>query len=266
MIPEENLDGLVRDSAHRALELHRGLGQKSLRQVHDVLHTLPQRGHDDDEFVQAVIEILAESARSNLAVHGDVGRRDDPHIDRKRAFGPEDLHLALLERPEKLCLRWKGKVDDLVEEQRPTLSQLEVPLPSPVRPGERALLVAEQFRLDQRFGNRAAVQSHEGLLAAGTELVDRASHQLFPCAGLALDQDGEVGVGDLLDLLDHLLDLLAPAHEPAERVTLPEPPELFELRAQRLMLEGAPDHDENLCRLNGFGQEVVRAEPHGLDR
>src|SRR2546425_8092640 len=40
---------------------------------------------DDDEFVQAVIEILAESARSNLAVHRDVGRRDDPHIDRKRS-------------------------------------------------------------------------------------------------------------------------------------------------------------------------------------
>src|SRR2546426_7022654 len=44
----ENLDGLVRDSAHRALELHRGLGQKSLRQVHDVLHTLPQRGRSEE--------------------------------------------------------------------------------------------------------------------------------------------------------------------------------------------------------------------------
>src|SRR5207245_1585198 len=129
---------------------------------------------------------LRRTARANLAVQRDVGRRDDPHIDRKRAFGPEDLHLALLERPEKLSLRWKGKVDDLVEEQGPTLSQLEVPLPSPVRPGERALLVAEQFRLDQRFGNRAAVHSHEGLLAAGTALVDRARHQLFPCPVLAL--------------------------------------------------------------------------------
>src|SRR2546426_4793608 len=47
VIPEENLDGLVRDSAHRALELHRGLGQKSLRQVHDVLHTLPQRRSEE---------------------------------------------------------------------------------------------------------------------------------------------------------------------------------------------------------------------------
>ena len=141
-----------------------------------------------------------------------------------------------------------------------------MPLPSAVRPGERALLVAEQFRLDQGFGNRAAVQSHEGLLATGTELVDRASHQFFPCAGLALDQDGEVGVGHLPDLLDDLLDLLAPAHEPAERVALPEPSELLELGAQRPMLEGAPDDDENLCRLDGFGQEVVRAETHGLDR
>ena len=68
------------------------------------------------------------------------------------------------------------------------------------------------------------------------------------------------------DLLDDPLDLLTAAHEPAERVTLPEPPELCELGAQRPTLEGVPHHGENPCGRDGLGQDVGRAEPHGLDR
>ena len=66
-------------------------------------------------------------------------------IDGKRSFGPQGLHPAFFQRPEKLGLCREGEIDDLVEEQGPTLGQLEVPFFSPVSSRERALLVAEQF-------------------------------------------------------------------------------------------------------------------------
>src|SRR5260370_12759030 len=180
MRPEEKLDGVLRDPPDRAPELRRGLGRKALGQVDDVVDPLSQRGHEDDEFVQPVIEILSESAFSNLSVQGDVRSRNNPYIDGQCAFGSQDLHPAFFQCPEKLCLRWKGKVDDLVEEQSPTLSQFEMPLLSPVSPRERALLVAEQFRLDQRFGNGAAVQGHKGLVVAGLTFGGTATPPVSP--------------------------------------------------------------------------------------
>ena len=96
--------------------------------------------------------------------------------------------------------------------------------------------------------------------------MDRASHQFFARASFSLNQDREVGVGDVPDLLGDLLDALAAAHEPAKRVTLAElAPERLELRPQRLMLERPPHHDENFFRSDGLVQKVVRAEPHRLD-
>src|SRR5438445_10541406 len=78
MIPEAHLDRFLRDPTDRAPELPRGLSHKPRAQVDDVFDPLSQRGHEDDEFGQPVIEILSESARSNLSVQGNVGGRNDP--------------------------------------------------------------------------------------------------------------------------------------------------------------------------------------------
>jgi hypothetical protein len=55
------------DRLTRAAELRAGVCEKFLRQVEDVV-SLPQRRHDDREFVQAVVDILAEPARPYLAL------------------------------------------------------------------------------------------------------------------------------------------------------------------------------------------------------
>src|SRR5438552_508805 len=86
-----------------------------------------------------------------------------------------------------------------------------------MRPRERALLIAEELRLDQGVRDRAAVAGDKRLLASGTQLMDGASYELLARAGFSLDENRERGLGHLLDLPDDLLHLPARAHHPPER-------------------------------------------------
>src|SRR3989454_12686075 len=103
----------------------------------------------------------------------DIGGGDEPHLHRDGPLASERLHLAFLQCSQQLGLRGKRKVDDLIEEQRPAPGYLELPLLALMCPRERALLVAEQLRLDERVRDRAAVDGDERLVAAGAELMDR---------------------------------------------------------------------------------------------
>src|SRR5439155_1839343 len=100
-----------------------------------------------------------------------------------------------------------------IEEKASALCQLELPFLSLMRPRARALLVAEEIRLDQGVPDRAAVHRDKRLLSPGTQVMDRPSDELLASAGLALDEDSQRGVGHLLDLLDDLLHLAIRAHQ-----------------------------------------------------
>ena len=69
--------------------------------------------------------------------------------------------------------------------------------------GEGTALVAEELGLEELEGEGGAVDLDEGALAAGGAVVDGAGDELLADAGLAPDEDGGIGVGDLID---HFLD------------------------------------------------------------
>src|SRR3989449_4829584 len=206
-VAQQHLSRRRRDLAAGTPELHAGFCDKILRQVQDVV-SLPQGGQADDEFVQAVVDLLAEPARPDRQLEGDTGGGDGPHVHSDRRPAARPLHRSFLQCPQQLGLRREGKVDDLVEKQAAALGKLEASLVS---------LVAEDLRLDLRVRFRAAVDGDERLLASGTQLMDRPGHQLLAGAGLALDEDREPGVGHPLDLLDNLCQLLARGHQPPQR-------------------------------------------------
>src|SRR5438093_4355908 len=83
-------------------------------------------------------------------------------------------------------------------------------------PGERALLMTEELRLDQGVRDRAAVHSDKRLLASGAQLMDCPSDEFLAGAGLTLDDDRERGVGHLPDLLDNFLHLPTRTHQPSQ--------------------------------------------------
>src|SRR5262249_5094691 len=91
------------------------------------------------------------------------------------------------------------QLTDLVEIDRPLVRELELTWLAPVRPRERALLVAEQLRLEQLLGDRGAVDLDEGTLRAGRREMDRTGDQILADPALAPDQLGRIGVRDALD-------------------------------------------------------------------
>ena len=120
----------------------------------------------------------------------------------------------------KRRLRLHRHVADLVEKQRAAFGLFEAPGGALVGAGEGALLVAEQFALDEVARNRRHVDGDERAFLALAVIVQRAGHQLLAGAGLAGDQHGEVGLHQprerAIDLLHrrraaderHALDLL----------------------------------------------------------
>ena len=79
----------------------------------------------------------------------------------------------------------------------PAVGGLEPPLLSRMAPVKRALHVPEQFALQQRAGQRAAVDADERLVPPRRVVVDRLGDHLLARAGLPQQQHRRPAVGDL---------------------------------------------------------------------
>ena len=90
----------------------------------------------------------------------------------------------------------RRQVGHLVEKQRAAVRRLELAAPA-ADAGRRAILDAEQLRLEQRIDQRRAVDGDERSVAAAAQVVDLARHELLADAGLAFQKDGEVRRGDV---------------------------------------------------------------------
>ena len=134
----------------------------------------------------------------------------------------EPLELALLQHAQQLHLDARIHVGDLVEEQRAAVGQLEPPLLARHGAGERALLVAEELRLDQRVGQRRAAHLHERLRRAQRVVVDGVRNQFLAGARLAANHDRRVRARDLGDLLADPAHHAAGAEDLREVVALPQ--------------------------------------------
>src|SRR5207237_1236941 len=70
--------------------------------------------------------------------------------------------------------------------------------------GERTFCVPEEFGLDQLGGQRAAVDRDEWFIGTCAAPVNSTRDDLFACAGLARDQDGQIGCREPPDEFHHL--------------------------------------------------------------
>src|SRR5262245_25127770 len=153
-----------------------------LDEVRDVLAPVPQRRDLEPEDVEAVEEIRPELALFDGGLEVPVRRRDAAEVHLDRAVAAHTRDLPFLEDAQEIRLRLERDVADLVEEDRPAVGDLELPLPSILRPRERSLLVAEQLALEERLGQRAAVDGDERVVSSAARVVDRAGDVLLPRA------------------------------------------------------------------------------------
>src|ERR1700686_1471226 len=109
----------------------------------------------------------------------------------------------------------------------------------------------EQFVLDQRVGNRRAVDGDERAVTARRELMDGASEQFLARARLALQQHARIRRRHALDRIGHLDDARRIADDRGKPVPLLElllQQEVF--MAKLAMLLESPQQDKKIVAVD----------------
>ena len=225
---EQDAHGLAADALDQdVLSLGRMLLDKMLCQEGNILHALPERRQMDIDDVQTVKKVFPEGAPLARGLQVAVGRGNEPQVHLELAHAADPHDLAFLQHPQDLGLEQGRNVADLVEEDRAAVGLLQQPLFLILRAGEGALLEAEQLRFEQRVGDGAAVDRHEGLLVPRAPAVDRPGDQFLAGAALAGDQHIAFACRRLLDEPEDLLHGRAVADDLVEAVLVAQDPFLM---------------------------------------
>ena len=165
-----------------------------------------KRRHLDVDAIQPVVQIEPELPLLDERGERPVRRDDDPRVDLTGAAPAHALDREILDRAQQLGLRRRRQVGHLVEEQRPFVRVLELPAPA-ADAGRRAVLDAEELRLEQRLDDRRAVDRDERPLAPPAQIVDLPRDELLARARLSPSMRIVKSVdSDPLDALAHLAD------------------------------------------------------------
>ena len=152
-----------------------------------------QRRQMQAQHRQAEEQILAERAFLDGFFEVAVAGGDQPDVDPDRPRAADPIDLAFLDRPQQFGLKADVHLADLVEQQRAAVRLLELPDATRRGPGERTLLVTEQFRFEQILRNGGAIDRDEGAPGAAAVRVQVAGHHFLAGAALAGDQHARIG-------------------------------------------------------------------------
>ena len=195
----------VRNALGLHTQLPRALLQKVAREHGHVLVPLAQCGQAQADDVEAVEQVLAETAFLDAPLQVLVGGGNHAHMGLDGRMATHAVELAVRQHTQQACLQVKRHVADFVEEQRAALGLLKPPAPLRLRAGEGATLMAEEFGLEQVLGNGCGVDGHEGAVRAGRVFVQRPGHQFFARAGFTGDQHCDLALAQTADGAEHVL-------------------------------------------------------------
>src|SRR5690554_2566328 len=179
--------------------------QEVLHQFGDVFPALRQFGQVYANYVQAVEQVFAEAAGLHQYFQILVCGGDDAHIHFDEGGAAYPVEFAIGQYPQQAGLGVGGHIADFVQKQGAAVGLLKTALAGGAGAGEGAFFVAEQFRFNQVFGNGGHVQGDERVVGPGAVVVQGLGHQFFTGATLAVDQYGNVGVGEPADGAKDLL-------------------------------------------------------------
>ncbi len=157
-------------------------------QQRNIFLAVTQRRKFERDHVEAVKEILAESAFPHGLLQLDIGRRHNPdvHLD---LLGSTHMHkAAVLEHAQNLRLHVHPHGANLVEEERSSIRHLEQALLRRDRRCESTALMPKQRGLEQIRRHRSRIHGNEGFIAPWRVRMDCLRDQLFAGSALALDQ------------------------------------------------------------------------------
>jgi hypothetical protein len=114
------------------------------------------------------------------------------------------LKLPLLQHTQELGLRSQAQFADFVEKQHARRCQLELSGLALVCAGERATLVPEEFRFEQRFRQGGAIDSDKRPVFLRRAAMDKPRHDFFSGAGFSLQDYRRARCRDTSRLLEYI--------------------------------------------------------------
>ena len=119
--------------------------QEMLKQQRNFRRALPEWRNVDGQYVQPVIQILAETSRFHGFVHFHVGRRQHAHIRLYHVPPAQPGILMILQNVQQFGLQMRAHFRNFVQENRPLVGHLKSPRFRSYRSGERPLFEPEQL-------------------------------------------------------------------------------------------------------------------------
>ena len=155
----------------------------------------------DAHRVDPVEEILPERAFLHLLaqIHIRGADKADVHIAWLGVADPRDR--PVLENPQKLRLKVKRNVPDLVQKQGSALGQLDLSGLVGIGVRERSLDVSEELALEKGLRNRSGIHADHRAVPPLGMIVYLSGQKILTRSVLAGDQYRGIGRADLLDCL-----------------------------------------------------------------
>jgi len=188
---------VVEDRAVDLRPLARGsrLAQEVARERYDVLAAVAQRGRAAGPRGDAVVEVAAEGAATELLGEVAVRRAHQPELRALPGVSTDGFVRLLLHDSQEPSLERQGQLPHFVEEQGAAVGQRKRTLAGSDGAGESTALVTEELATRELRDDGRAVQDDEvPLLGTGIENVDEPRDELL--AGSALSDDQRRGVGE----------------------------------------------------------------------
>ena len=148
--------------------------------------------------VDAVVQVFAETAFPHQLLQVHIRGADQADIHRNGLGTAHTHHASVLDHPQQLGLQVQRNIADFVQEQRPAVGLLKLAYMARMGIGEGAFYVAEEFALEQRFGNGPGIHRHHRLSAAEAPGMDLPRQHILAGAVFAGDEHRGVGRGNLV--------------------------------------------------------------------
>lgn len=185
------------------LDLPSMLIEKRREQNRKVLDALAQRRKPELQGREPEEQIGSELALSAFLKKIALGRAHDTDIDGYDAIAADPHDLVPFDRAQQANLHARRDVDDLVEEQRSGMRQLEqARFSAPSGARERTFLISKKLALQKGFRQRGAIDGEKRLVGARAAIVDRLRQQFLAGPRFAFDEDRGFGRRVFLRIAD----------------------------------------------------------------
>src|ERR1700745_3384972 len=190
-------NGLIAETYCRESVLMAINSQEMFRQGDDIRASLAQRRNGNADHVQAIKQIFAEDAFTYGSLEIAIGGGENAKVAANCFGAAHALKGALLQDTQQFRLQGWGEFADFIQEDRATFGDLKPASLSPYSSCKRAALVTKQFRFQEVFRYRGAIDDDEWLVFPLTVVVNGLSDQFLASSGFTADQDRRIRFRDL---------------------------------------------------------------------